>query len=88
MHETRLRLQLVLGAARMSIWDATVADGDINDGVVTWLPDGAALVGLVAVQQDQGFPDFPWSIRKTAASWSTACSGASTSARPTSSNTA
>ncbi len=58
MHETRLRLQLVLGAARMSIWDATVVGGDINDGVVTWSPDGATLVGLAPVQQDQAFPDF------------------------------
>jgi len=58
MHETRLRLQLVLGAARMSIWDATVVGGDINDGVVSWSPDGATLVGLAPVQQDQGFPDF------------------------------
>ena len=58
MHETRLRLQLVLGAARMSIWDATVVDGDVNHGVVTWSPDGAALVGLAPVQQDQSFSDF------------------------------
>jgi len=58
MHETRLRLHLALGAARMSIWDATVVGGDITAGVVSWSADGAMLFGLAPVEQRQSFPEF------------------------------
>ena len=58
MQETRLRLHLALGAARMSTWDATVVDSKVIDGVVWWSPDGAALIGLAPVEQQQTFPDF------------------------------
>jgi len=58
MQETRLRLHLALGAARMSIWDATVVGNDVTEGVIAWSPDGAALVGLTPVEQQQAFPDF------------------------------
>ncbi|WP_229217632.1 diguanylate cyclase [Massilia forsythiae] len=58
MQETRLRLHLVLGAARMSIWDATVVGNDVTEGVITWSGDGAALIGLAPVDQQQSFRDF------------------------------
>ena len=58
MQETRLRLRLALGAARMSIWDATVVDSDVTEGIVSWSADGAALIGLSPVEQQQSFLDF------------------------------
>ena len=58
MQETRLRLHMVLGAARMSIWDATVAGTDVTAGIIAWTADGAALVGLSPVEQSQHFLDF------------------------------
>jgi diguanylate cyclase (GGDEF)-like protein/PAS domain S-box-containing protein len=58
MQETRLRLHLALGAARMSTWDATVIDSRVIEGVITWSADGAALIGLSPVEQEQTFPDF------------------------------
>jgi PAS domain-containing protein len=58
MQETRLRLHLALGAARMSTWDATVVDSRVIEGVITWSADGAALIGLPPVEQEQTFPDF------------------------------
>ncbi|TQK05411.1 EAL domain-containing protein [Herbaspirillum sp. SJZ107] len=58
MQETRLRLHLALGAARMSTWDATVVDSKVTDGIVSWSPDGAALIGLAPVEQQQHYLDF------------------------------
>jgi diguanylate cyclase (GGDEF)-like protein/PAS domain S-box-containing protein len=58
MQETRLRLDLALGAARMSTWDATVVGNDITGGVIAWSPDGASLLGLTPVEQQQSFHDF------------------------------
>jgi len=58
MQETRLRLHLALGAARMSIWDATVVGNDVTEGVISWSSDGAGLVGLTPVEQQQSFRDF------------------------------
>ena len=51
MQETRLRLHLALGAARMSTRDATVVASKVTDGVVSWSPDGAALIVLAPVEQ-------------------------------------
>jgi GGDEF domain-containing protein len=58
MQETRLRLHLALGAARMSIWDATVVGNDVTEGVISWSPDAAGLVGLPPVEQEQSLHDF------------------------------
>jgi diguanylate cyclase (GGDEF)-like protein/PAS domain S-box-containing protein len=58
MQETRLRLHLALGAARMSIWDATVIESKVTEGVISWSPDGAALIGLSPVDQQQSYLDF------------------------------
>jgi len=58
MQEIRLRLHLALGAARMVIWDATVPGDDITEGIISWSPDGAALIGLAPIEQKQAFNDF------------------------------
>jgi diguanylate cyclase (GGDEF)-like protein/PAS domain S-box-containing protein len=58
MHTVHLRLQLALQAARMSIWDASVVGGSVRAGTIAWSADGAALIGLAPVEQEQEFDDF------------------------------
>lgn len=58
MEEVQLLLQLALDAAGMATWDASIVDGDITKGMVTWSSQGAALVGLPLGEQQQSFPEF------------------------------
>lgn len=58
MQTVHLRLQLALQAARMSIWDASVVGGSVRAGTIAWSADGAALIGLTPVEQEQRFDDF------------------------------
>lgn len=58
MEELRLRLQLALKAARMCVWDSSVSDGAVLNGLINWSADGASLIGLSARSQAQPFRDF------------------------------
>jgi diguanylate cyclase (GGDEF)-like protein/PAS domain S-box-containing protein len=58
LQTVHLRLQLALQAARMSIWDASVVGGSVREGTIAWSADGAALIGLTPVEQEQAFDDF------------------------------
>jgi diguanylate cyclase (GGDEF)-like protein/PAS domain S-box-containing protein len=58
MEETELRLVVAMGAAEMAIWDSTIVDGKIVDGVIYWSGPGAALIGLEPRAYTQPFSDF------------------------------
>jgi diguanylate cyclase (GGDEF)-like protein/PAS domain S-box-containing protein len=58
MHEMHLRLQMAMSGARMSVWDATVVGDSVAAGVIAWSADGAALIGLPPVEQQQAFTDY------------------------------
>jgi PAS domain-containing protein len=58
MEEVKLRLQLALEAAGMTIWDASVEAGSVADGTVYWSAEGAALLGLPPNEQEQPFRQF------------------------------
>jgi diguanylate cyclase (GGDEF)-like protein/PAS domain S-box-containing protein len=58
MDEHELRSRLAIEAAGMAIWDASVVNGDVMEGIVHWSAPGAAMVGLPAREADQPFPQF------------------------------
>jgi diguanylate cyclase (GGDEF)-like protein/PAS domain S-box-containing protein len=58
MQTVHLRLQLALSAARMAVWDASVVRDSVMEGTIFWSADGAAMIGLTPVEQQQRFTDF------------------------------
>jgi diguanylate cyclase (GGDEF)-like protein/PAS domain S-box-containing protein len=58
MQTVHLRLQLALTAARMSIWDASVVGNSVVEGTIYWSAEGAAMLGLPPVEQQQTFVDY------------------------------
>lgn len=58
MQDLHLRLQMALSAARMAIWDASVVGDNLLDGTISWSAEGAALIGLTSVEQQQSAADF------------------------------
>jgi diguanylate cyclase (GGDEF)-like protein/PAS domain S-box-containing protein len=58
MQDVHFRLQMALSAARMAVWDASVVGDSVLDGTIAWSAEGAALIGLTSVEQQQSFSDF------------------------------
>jgi len=58
MQDVHLRLQMALTSARMSIWDASVVGNSVLEGTIAWSAEGAALIGLTPIAQNQAFADF------------------------------
>lgn len=58
MQDVHLRLQMALSAARMALWDASVVGGSVLDGTISWSAEGAAMIGLTSVEQQQSAADF------------------------------
>ena len=56
MDNLQQRLQMALTAARMAVWDASVVNGNIHEGIVVWSPEGAMLLGLEERSLTQPFP--------------------------------
>lgn len=69
MLEMRLRLQMALSAARMSIWDASVVGDSVLDGTISWSAEGAVLIGLSSIAQDQSFGDYLRMVHPDDAGW-------------------
>ena len=58
MSDLQKRLQLALDAAHMAIWDSSIIDGMLVDGMVVWSASGAALLGLPTRPLTHSFRDF------------------------------
>jgi diguanylate cyclase (GGDEF)-like protein/PAS domain S-box-containing protein len=58
MTELQTRLHMAMSAARMTIWDSVLANGKLDDSIVYWSADGAALLGLPANACEQPFGAF------------------------------
>ena len=58
MDEHELRSRMAIEAAGMAIWDASIVNGRVIEGIVHWSAAGAAMVGLPARDADQPFPQF------------------------------
>lgn len=58
MDDLQQRLEMALASAHMAIWDSSVVEGSILDGIVNWSPEGAALLGLEARPLRQSFRTF------------------------------
>ncbi len=58
MDDLQQRLQMALASAHMAIWDASVVEGSVIDGMVNWSPEGALLLGLEATPLRQSFRTF------------------------------
>ena len=58
MDEHELRSRMAIEAAGMAIWDASVVNGQVMEGVIHWSASGAAIVGLPARDTEQPFRQF------------------------------
>lgn len=58
MSELQQRLQLALESAHMAIWDASIENGSVLDGTISWSGEGACLLGLEQRAIDQHFRAF------------------------------
>lgn len=58
MGDAELRLRVAMDAAHMAIWDSTIVNGKIVDGVVSWTAAGAALLGRKAQPFRQSYQQF------------------------------
>ncbi|MES2898350.1 MAG: EAL domain-containing protein [Pseudomonadota bacterium] len=58
MDDLQQRLQMALASAHMAIWDSSVVEGSILDGMVTWSREGAVLLGFEARPLRQSFRTF------------------------------
>jgi diguanylate cyclase (GGDEF)-like protein/PAS domain S-box-containing protein len=58
MDVIKQRLQLALVAARMVVWDSSMVNTRVIDGIVHWSAAGASLLGLGECRLDQPFRDF------------------------------
>ena len=58
MDEIRRRLHFALDAAKMSVWDSTLADGNVLSRVIDWPPDGIASQGLPPKPRQMPFLDY------------------------------
>ena len=69
MQDLHLRVHLALSAARVAVWDASVVGDSVLDGTIAWSAEGAALVGLSSLAQQQAFPDFLDAVHPDDAGW-------------------
>lgn len=58
MGDLQQRLQLALESAHMAIWDSSIVNRSVIDGVISWSGDGAALLGLEQRAMRQEFRAF------------------------------
>lgn len=69
MQDVHLRLQMALSEARMAVWDASVVGDSVLEGIISWSPEGAALIGLSTIAQQQSFADFLNMVHPDDAGW-------------------
>ena len=58
MEDLQQRLQLALASSRMALWDSSIVQGSVMEGVVAWSAEGAALLGLERRDLRQPFRTF------------------------------
>jgi diguanylate cyclase (GGDEF)-like protein/PAS domain S-box-containing protein len=58
MDENEQRLSMAMEAADMAIWDSTIVNGQVVDGVIKWSPPGAVLIGRKPAEFTQRFSEF------------------------------
>lgn len=69
MLDVHLRLQMALSSADMALWDASVVGGSVLAGTISWSAQGAALIGLSTVEQQQSATDFLDMVHPDDAGW-------------------
>src|SRR4051812_12055444 len=58
MDEHEMRSRMAIEAAGMEVWDSTVVNGKVVEGVIRWSARGAAMIGLPARDTAQPFAEF------------------------------